>query len=127
MVRSSWSQPVRKNYGDNYWYRSKSVRSAALGQHQRDIYVARVTIPDEFGFSQADLAGLLEQMKKQVADLERITGRITGTGIALSGSGKGATASFKILLRARPIRRPRYADARIHSRTFALTCQVLHG
>ena len=83
---------------NNYWYRSKSVRSAALGQQQRDIYLARVTIPDEFGFSQADLAGLLEQMKGQVADLERIIGRITGTGIALSGSGKGATASFKILL-----------------------------
>ena len=83
---------------NNYWYRSKSVRSAALGQHQRDIYLARVTIPDELGFSQADLAELLEQMKEQVADLERIIGRITGTGIALSGSGKGATASFKILL-----------------------------
>ena len=87
-----------KELRDNYWYRSKSVRSAALGQHQRDIYVARVTIPDELGFSQADLAELLEQMKEQVADLERITGRITGGGIALSGSGKGATASFKILL-----------------------------
>jgi hypothetical protein len=82
----------------NYWYRSASIRPVALGQHAQEIYVARATIPDESGFAQADLAGLLEQMKKQVADLERITGRITDDGITLSGSGKGATASVTILL-----------------------------
>jgi hypothetical protein len=82
---------------ENYWYRSESVRPALLAQH-REIYVARAAIPDESGFSQTDLEGLLEEMKKQVADLERITGRITGDGIALSGSGKGATASLTVLL-----------------------------
>jgi hypothetical protein len=40
----------------------------------------------------------LEQMKEQVADLERITGLVTGDGITLTGSGKGATASLTILL-----------------------------
>ena len=83
---------------ENYWYRSACVRLATLDQHAREIYVARATIPDESGFSQADLAVVLEEMKKQVADLERITGRVTGDGIALSGSGKGATASLTILL-----------------------------
>jgi hypothetical protein len=82
---------------ENYWYRSESVRPALLVQH-REIYVARAAIPDESGFSQTDLVGLLEEMKKQVADLEQITGRITGDGIALSGSGKGATASLTVLL-----------------------------
>jgi hypothetical protein len=83
---------------ENYWYRSESVLPAALDHHAREIYVARATIPDESGFSQTDLAGALEQTKKQVSDLERLTGRITGDGIALSGNGKGATASLTILL-----------------------------
>jgi hypothetical protein len=83
---------------ENYWYRSACVRPVALDQHAQEIYLARAAIPDESGFSQADLAGLLEQTKKLVADLERITGRITGDGIAFSGSGKGATASVTILL-----------------------------
>ena len=83
---------------EKYWYRSACFRPVALDQHPREIYVARATIPDECGFSQADLAGLLEEMKKQIADLERITGRITDDGIALSGSGKGTTASGSILL-----------------------------
>ena len=83
---------------ENYWYRSACVRPDALDQHAQEIYLARAAIPDESGFSQADLAGLLEQAKKLVADLERITGRIIGDGIALSGSGKGATASVTILL-----------------------------
>jgi hypothetical protein len=82
---------------ENLWYRSTCAPPAALDQDAREIYVARATIPDESGFSQADLAGLLERMKKQVSDLVRITGRITDDGIALSGSGKGATASFTIL------------------------------
>jgi hypothetical protein len=83
---------------ENYWYRSACARPVALDQHAQEIYLARAAIPDESGFSQADLAGLLEQTKKLVADLERITGRITGDGIAFSGSGKGATASVTILL-----------------------------
>jgi hypothetical protein len=89
-----------ENLRENLWYRSTCVRPAALDQDAREIYVVRATIPDESGFSQADLADLLERMKKQVAELERITGRITGDGIALSGSGKGATASLTILLEA---------------------------
>ena len=87
------SQDLREHYS----YRSACVRPVTLDQHPQEIYVARATIPDEFGFAQADLAGLLERMKKQVADLQRITGRITGDGITLSGSGKGATASVTIL------------------------------
>ena len=87
-----------EEHRDNYWYRSAGVRSATLDKHAQEIYVARATIPDESGFSQAELAGLLEEIKKQVADLERITGLVTGNGIALSGSGKGATASLTILL-----------------------------
>jgi hypothetical protein len=93
-VVASGSEKLR----ENLWYRSACVRPAVLDRHARELYVARATIPDESGFSQADLVGLLEQMKKKVADLERITGRITGDGIALSGSGKGATASLTILL-----------------------------
>ena len=69
---------------ENYWYRSACVRPVALEQHAHEIYVARAAIPDESGFSQADLAGLLEQTKKQVSDLERITGTITQSGIALT-------------------------------------------
>ena len=71
------SQDLREHYA----YRSACVRLVTLDQHPQEIYVARATIPDEFGFAQADLAGLLERMKKQVADLQRITGRITGDGI----------------------------------------------
>jgi hypothetical protein len=87
-----------EDWRENYWYRSACVRPALLSQHPREIYVARVTIPDESGFAQADLAVVLEEMKKQFADLERITGLVTGDGITLSGSGKGATASLTILL-----------------------------
>ena len=84
---------------ENYWYRSACIQPAAVTLDAQEIYVARATIPPESGFSQSDLAGLLERMKKQVADLERIAGRITESGIALSGSGKGATASVTILLK----------------------------
>ena len=93
-VVASGSEELR----EHYWYRSACIRPVTLDRHPQEIYVARAAIPDESGFAQTDLAGLLEQMKKQVADLERITGRITGDGIALSGSGKGATASVMILL-----------------------------
>jgi hypothetical protein len=56
-------------------------------------------ISDESGFSQADLAGLLEQTKKQVADLERISGTITPDGIALHCVGKGGKASGRLVLK----------------------------
>ncbi|OAI44157.1 hypothetical protein AYO43_02385 [Nitrospira sp. SCGC AG-212-E16] len=83
---------------ENYWYRSASVRPVALEQHAHEIYVARATIPDESGFSQADLAGLLEQTKKQVSDLEQITGTITQSDIALQCVGKGGRASGRLVL-----------------------------
>ena len=98
MPRYSWSRAARKNFQKNYWYRSASVRPVALDQHAHEIYVARATIPDESGFSQADLAGLLEQTKKQVSDLERITGTITQSGIALQCVGKGGRASGRLVL-----------------------------
>ena len=83
---------------ENYWYRSAYVRSGALDQHAQEIYVARAVISDESGFSQADLARLLEQTKKQVADLDRITGTITQDGIALHCGRKGGKASCRLLL-----------------------------
>jgi hypothetical protein len=87
-----------ENFQENYWYRSAHFRPDALDQHAQEIYVARATISDESGFSQTDLAGLLEQKQKQVANLERITGTITPGGIVLSCSGKGGTASARFVL-----------------------------
>ena len=87
-----------EQFHENYWYRSARVQPVALDQHAQEIYVARAAIPDESGFSQADLAGLLEQTKKQVSDLEQITGRITPGGIVLSCSGKGGRASARLVL-----------------------------
>ena len=84
---------------ENYWYRSACVRPSALDQHAGEIYLARAVISDESGFSQADLAGLLEQTKKQVADLERISGTITPEGIALTCVGKGGRASGRLVLK----------------------------
>jgi len=84
---------------ENYWYRSACVRPGALDQHALNIYLARAVISDESGFSQADLAGLLEQTKKQVADLERISGTITPNGIALTCVGKGGKASGRLVLK----------------------------
>jgi hypothetical protein len=83
---------------ENYWYRSACIQPVTLNQHAQEIYLARATISDESGFSQADLAGLLEQTKKQVADLERIHGTITQGGIALHCGGKGGKASCRLLL-----------------------------
>jgi hypothetical protein len=83
---------------ENYWYRSACVRPGALDEHALEIYLARTVISDESGFSQADLAGLLEQTKKQVADLERISGTITPDGIALTCIGKGGRASGRLVL-----------------------------
>ena len=83
---------------ENYWYRSASVRPIVLDQQTQEIYLAHTAIPDESGFSQADLAGLLEQTKKQVSDLERITGTITQNGIDLNCVGKGGKASGRLVL-----------------------------
>ena len=83
---------------ENCWYRSACVQPGALGQHALEIYLARAVISDESGFSQADLAGLLEQTKKQVSDLERITGTVTQGGIALNCVGKGGRASGRLVL-----------------------------
>jgi hypothetical protein len=83
---------------ENCWYRSACLRPVALNQHAQEIYVARAVIADESGFSQADLANLLEQTKNNVADLERIHGTITPNGIALTCVGKGGKASCRLLL-----------------------------
>jgi hypothetical protein len=82
---------------ESYWYRSACVRPVALEQHAHEIYVAHAAIPDESGFSQADLADLLEQTKKQVPDLEQITGTITQSGISLQCVGKGGRASGRLV------------------------------
>ena len=80
------------------WYRSSPCTSAAIDERPRDIYVARLAIPGESGFSQAELAAVLAATKKQVADLEQITGTITAGGIVLNCVGKGARASGKLVL-----------------------------
>ena len=90
---------------ENYWYRSACVRPGALDQHAQEIYLARAVISDESGFSQADLAGLLEQTKKQVADLERISGTITPDGIALHLCRKGRKGIGPARAQARSVRR----------------------
>jgi hypothetical protein len=87
-----------EDWRENYWYRSECVRPATLDQYAREIYVARAPIPDESGFSQADLAAVLSETKQQVADLEWITGTITPGGIALNCGGKGARASGRLAL-----------------------------
>lgn len=83
---------------ENYWYRSASVRPVALDLHPLEIYVARAAIPEGSGFSQGDLAGLLEKTKQQVSDLDRIAGTITQNGIDLNCVGKGGTASGRLVL-----------------------------
>jgi hypothetical protein len=84
---------------ENCWYRSTCIRPVSLDQNALEIYLTRAVISDESGFSQADLAGLLEQTKKQVADLERISGTITQSGIALTCVGKGGKASGRLVLK----------------------------
>src|SRR5262245_27844519 len=87
-----------ENFQENYWYRSAHFRPVALDQHAQEIYMAHTTISDVSGFSQGDLAGLLERTKTPASDLERITGTITPGGIVLSCSGKGGTASARLVL-----------------------------
>jgi len=80
------------------WYRSSPFVPGAIDERPRDIYVARLAIPNESGFSQAELAAVLAATKKQVADLEQISGTITAGGIALTCVGRGAKASGKLVL-----------------------------
>ena len=87
-----------EKFQENYWYRSSHFRPVALDQHAQEIYLARAMIPDESGFSQADLAGLLEQTRNHAPDLERITGTITPDGITLQCAGKGGRASGRLML-----------------------------
>lgn len=88
-----------QNWLVDSWYRSPLSLPLSRDRVMLEIYVARITISDESGFSQSGLNKLLEAMKQQVVDVERITGEITEKGIALSGSGSGATASCLILLK----------------------------
>ena len=80
------------------WYRSSPFVPGAVDGGWRDIYIARVAIPPEAGFSQAQLRTALAETKKEVADLEWIKGRIKPDGITLSCGGKGATASGRLVL-----------------------------
>ena len=79
-------------------YRSSQFVPGAIDEGQRDIYVARVAIPCEDGFSQAQLATALAETKSHVADLEWIKGTIRPDGITLSCGGKGAKASGRLVL-----------------------------
>jgi hypothetical protein len=79
-------------------YRSSPCASAAIDEWPRDIYIACLTIPNESGFSQAELAAVLSKTKQQVADLEQITGTITDGGISLNCVGRGAKASGRLVL-----------------------------
>ena len=81
------------------WYRSSPFVPAAVDGGWRDIYIARVAIPGEDGFSQAQLGTALDESKKEVADLEWIKGRINPDGITLSCGGKGAKASARLVLK----------------------------
>jgi hypothetical protein len=70
----------------------------AIDELHRDLYVARLVLPSESGFSQAELAAVLSETRQQVADLEWIKGTITPDGIDLSCGGKGARASGRLVL-----------------------------
>jgi hypothetical protein len=80
------------------WYRSSPFVPRAIDECPREIYVARLAIPSESGFSQAGLAAVLSETKEQVADLDWITGTITPSGIALSCGGKGSRAAGRLVL-----------------------------
>ena len=99
MRRYSWLRAALKNCGRIIGIDPLAFDPSRLGQHALEIYLARAAISDESGFSQADLAVLLEQTKKQVADLERISGTITPDGIALTCVGKGGKASGRLVLK----------------------------
>lgn len=81
-----------------YWYRSLPFVSGGIDELHRDLYVTRLVIPNESGFSQAELAAVLSDMRQQIVELEWITGTITPRGIILSCGGKGARASARLVL-----------------------------
>src|SRR5215467_11478567 len=89
---------VEREQHPGCWYRSSPFVPGAIDGGDRDIYVARIAIPREAGFSQAQLASALAETKKQVADLEWIKGRIKPDGITLSCGGRGAKASGRLVL-----------------------------
>lgn len=80
------------------WYRSSPFALGSIDRIQQDIYIARIAVPREAGFSQAQLATALAETQKEVADLEWIKGRIRSDGITLSCGGKGAKASGRLML-----------------------------
>ena len=80
------------------WYRSFPFVPEAIDELRRDIYVARLVLPSESGYSQAALAEALTETKKQNTDIEWIRGTITPNGIVLSCGGKGAKASGRLVL-----------------------------
>jgi len=80
------------------WYRSLPFVPEAIDELRRDIYVARLVLPSESGYSQVALAEALTETKKQNTDIEWIRGTITPNGIVLSCGGKGAKASGRLVL-----------------------------
>jgi hypothetical protein len=95
---STTEATVELEQGSGCWYRSLPFVPDAIDELHRDLYVARLVLPSESGFSQATLAAVLSETKQQVADLEWIKGTITPGGIVLSCGGKGARASGRLVL-----------------------------
>jgi len=80
-------------------YRSFPFVPEAIDELRQDIYIARLVLPSESGYSQAALAEALTETKKQNTDIEWIRGTITPNGIVLSCGGKGAKASGRLVLK----------------------------
>jgi len=80
-------------------YRSSPFVPEAIDELRQDIYIARLVLPSESGYSQAALAEALTETKKQNTDIEWIRGTITPNGIVLSCGGKGAKASGRLVLK----------------------------
>jgi len=90
---------VGNEHRSNYRYRSFPFDPDAIGELRRDMYVARLALPNESGYSQASLADALTETKKQSTDIDWIRGTITSNGIVLSCGGKGARASGRLVLK----------------------------
>ena len=82
----------------SYRYRSFPFVPEAIDELRQDIYIARLVLPSESGYSQAALAEALTETKNQNTDIEWIQGMITPNGIVLSCGGKGAKASGRLVL-----------------------------
>src|SRR5215472_4864729 len=89
---------IGHDQGSGCWYRSFPFVLEAIDELPRDIYVARLVLPSESGYSQAALTEALTETKKQNTDIEWIRGTITPNGIVLSCGGKGAKASGRLVL-----------------------------